>query len=177
MTAVATDALRKLRTDMTLIPTQPTRPELVEFLDLKDAIHIGHSTGGGVVARYTAKYGQGRVAKAVLISAVTPLMVQNDSNPDGVPMAIFDDIRENTATRRQQYFHEFTIPFYGYNRPGATELPGVRNNWWRQGMMGGINAQLLRHQSLLGNRLYGRPEKYNSTRTGAARRRRSDCAD
>ncbi|OIN60411.1 alpha/beta fold hydrolase [Arsenicibacter rosenii] len=114
--------------------------ELAEFLDLKEAIHIGHSTGGGVVARYAAKYAQGRIAKAVLISAVTPLMVQNESNPDGVPMAVFDDIRENTATRRQQYFHEFTIPFYGYNRPGATELQGVRDNWWRQGMMGGINA-------------------------------------
>ena len=114
--------------------------ELVEFLDLKDAIHVGHSTGGGEVARYVAKYGQGRVAKAVLISAVTPLMVVSDSNPDGVPVSIFDEIRENTATRRQQYFNEFTMPFYGYNRPGVTALQGVRDNWWRQGMMGGINA-------------------------------------
>lgn len=114
--------------------------ELVEFLDLKDAIHIGHSTGGGEVARYVAKYGQGRVAKAVLISAVTPLMVARDSNPDGVPMSVFDEIREGTATRRPQYFNEFTIPFYGYNRTSATPLQGVRDNWWRQGMMGGINA-------------------------------------
>ncbi|GAB3502450.1 alpha/beta hydrolase [Spirosoma knui] len=114
--------------------------ELVELLDLNDAIHIGHSTGGGVVARYVAKHGQGRVDKAVLISAVTPLMVQTEANPDGVPMSVFDDIRENTATRRQQYYNEFTLPFYGYNRSGVTPLQGVRDNWWRQGMMGGINA-------------------------------------
>lgn len=114
--------------------------ELVEFLDLKDAIHIGHSTGGGEVARYVAKYGQGRVAKAVLISAVTPQMVVSESNPNGVPMSVFDEIREGTATHRQQYFYEFTMPFYVYNRPGATALQGVRDNWWRQAMMGGINA-------------------------------------
>jgi non-heme chloroperoxidase len=114
--------------------------ELYEFLDLKDAIHVGHSTGGGEVARYVAKYGNGRVAKAVLISAVTPLMVVSESNPDGVPMSVFDEIREGTATKRAQYFHEFTWPFYGFNRPGATALQGVQNNWWRQGMMGGINA-------------------------------------
>lgn len=114
--------------------------ELVEFLDLNEAIHIGHSTGGGEVARYVAKYGQGRVAKAVLISAVTPQMVVSDSNPDGVPMSVFDEIREGTAAHRQQYFYDFTIPFYGYNRPGVTALQGVRDNWWRQAMMGGINA-------------------------------------
>ncbi|GAB3573500.1 alpha/beta hydrolase [Spirosoma luteolum] len=114
--------------------------ELVDFLGLENAIHVGHSTGGGVVARYVAKYGEGRVAKAVLISAVTPLMVVSESNPDGVPMSVFDEIREGTATRRAQYFHEFTLPFYGFNRPGATPLQGVCNNWWRQGMMGGINA-------------------------------------
>lgn len=114
--------------------------ELVDFLDLKEAIHIGHSTGGGEVARYVAQYGEGRVAKAVLISAVTPLMVQTEANPDGVPMSVFDEIREGTASRRQQYFYEFTLPFYGYNRPGATPLQGIRDNWWRQGMMGAINA-------------------------------------
>ncbi|CCH01453.1 alpha/beta hydrolase fold protein [Fibrella aestuarina BUZ 2] len=114
--------------------------ELVEFLDLKDAIHIGHSTGGGEVARYVAKYGQGRVAKAVLISAVTPIMVVTDANPDGVPMSVFDEIRQNTAAQRPQYFYEFTMPFYGFNRPNATPLQGVRDNWWRQAMMGGINA-------------------------------------
>jgi non-heme chloroperoxidase len=114
--------------------------ELTEALNLKDAIHVGHSTGGGEVIRYVAKYGKGRVAKAVLISAVTPLMVKTDDNPDGVPMAIFDEIRENTATRRTQYFLDFTTPFYGYNREGAKVSQGVKDNWWRQGLMGGIKA-------------------------------------
>jgi non-heme chloroperoxidase len=114
--------------------------ELAKALDLKDAIHVGHSTGGGEVIRYVAKYGKGRVAKAVLISAVTPLMIKTAANPDGVPMEIFDDIRLNTATRRQQYFQDFTMPFYGYNREGAKPSQGVRDNWWRQGMMGGIKA-------------------------------------
>ena len=114
--------------------------ELTEFLDLKDAIHVGHSTGGGEVIRYVAKYGKGRVAKAVLISAVTPTMAKSESNPDGVPMAIFDEIRAHTATQRTQYFQDFTIPFYGYNREGAKISQGVKDNWWRQGMMGGIKA-------------------------------------
>src|SRR6201989_1194801 len=114
--------------------------ELVQALDLKDAIHIGHSTGGGEVIRYVAKHGKGRVAKAVLVSAITPLMVQTENNPDGIPMQVFDEIREGTATNRQQYFQDFTIPFYGYNREGANIKQGVRDNWWRQGMMGGIKA-------------------------------------
>jgi non-heme chloroperoxidase len=114
--------------------------ELTEALDLRDAIHVGHSTGGGEVIRYVAKYGKDRVAKAVLISAVTPTMAQSESNPDGIPMAIFDEIRENTATNRLQYFQDFTLPFYGYNREGAKVSQGVRDNWWRQGMMGGIKA-------------------------------------
>jgi non-heme chloroperoxidase len=92
--------------------------ELMEFLDIKDSIHIGHSTGGGEVIRYVAKHGQGRVIKAVLISAVTPLMVQTETNPDGIPMSVFDEIREGTATHRPQYFQDFTLPFYGYNREG-----------------------------------------------------------
>ncbi|AMP97122.1 Alpha/beta hydrolase fold protein [Pedobacter cryoconitis] len=114
--------------------------ELTQALELKDAIHIGHSTGGGEVIRYVAKYGQGRVAKAVLISAVTPIMIQSENNPDGVPSAVFDEIREGTATQRAQYFQDFTIPFYGYNREGAKISQGVRDNWWRQGMMGGVKA-------------------------------------
>jgi non-heme chloroperoxidase len=92
--------------------------ELTAFLDLKDAIHIGHSTGGGEAIRYAAKYGS-RVAKVILISAVTPYMVLDDNNPDGVPIAVFDDIRLNTATNRQQFYHDITFPFYGYNREGA----------------------------------------------------------
>ncbi|MBV4360347.1 alpha/beta fold hydrolase [Pinibacter aurantiacus] len=113
---------------------------LTEALDLKNAVHIGHSTGGGEVIRYVAKYGKGRVAKAVLISAVTPIMVQNENNPDGIPLSVFDEIRANTATNRLQYFQDFTIPFYGYNREGAKVSQGVRDNWWRQGMMGAIKA-------------------------------------
>ena len=114
--------------------------ELTRALDLKNAVHVGHSTGGGEVIRYVAKHGQGRVAKAVLISAVTPFMLQTKENPEGVPSSIFDGIREGTATNRAQYFEDFTIPFYGYNRPEAKISQGIRNNWWRQGMMGGANA-------------------------------------
>jgi non-heme chloroperoxidase len=113
---------------------------LTEALDLKDAIHVGHSTGGGEVIRYVAKHGQGRVAKAVLISAVTPLMLQTESNPEGIPMSVFDGIREGVATNRQQYFKDFTMAFYGYNREGAVESQGIRDNWWRQGMTGAIKA-------------------------------------
>ena len=114
--------------------------ELYNFLGLKDAIHIGHSTGGGEVIRYVSKYGKGLVSKAVLISAVTPLMLQTPNNPDGVPMAIFDEIRQGTAYNRAQYFEDFTMPFYGYNREGAKISQGIRDNWWRQGMMGGVKA-------------------------------------
>jgi non-heme chloroperoxidase len=115
--------------------------ELVQHLGLKDAIHIGHSTGGGEVARYVARYGKGRVAKAVLVSAVPPIMVQSDTNPGGLPIEVFDKIREGTANSRSQFYQDITLPFYGYNRPGATVSQGVRDNWWRQGMMGGIKAQ------------------------------------
>ena len=115
--------------------------ELVEKLDLRDAIHIGHSTGGGEVARYVAQYGEGRVAKAVLISSVPPIMVKSDKNPGGTPIEVFDEIREGTAKNRPQYYQDFTLSFYGYNRPGAVIKQGVRDNWWRQGMMGGIKAQ------------------------------------
>lgn len=114
--------------------------ELVAALDLKDAIHVGHSTGGGEVIHYVNKYGKGRVAKAVLVSAVTPVMVQSEANPDGVPTSVFDEIRLLTATQRTQYFRDFSIPFYGYNREGAVEKQGIRDNWWRQGMMGSILA-------------------------------------
>jgi non-heme chloroperoxidase len=117
--------------------------ELTQKLDLKNAIHIGHSTGGGEVIHYVAKHGKGRVAKAVLISAVTPIMVQSSTNPEGVPISIFDEIREGTATKRAQYYQDFTLPFYGYNRPGAKISQGIRDNWWRQGMMGAANAHYL----------------------------------
>ncbi|MBB4804603.1 non-heme chloroperoxidase [Flavobacterium nitrogenifigens] len=112
--------------------------ELTEALDLKDAIHVGHSTGGGEVIRYAAKYGKGRVAKAVIISAVTPIMVQNEANPEGVPLSVFDEIRKGTGFNRAQYFYDFPIPFYGWNREGQTVQEGIKQNWWRQGMMGSV---------------------------------------
>jgi non-heme chloroperoxidase len=113
---------------------------VTEALDLRNAIHIGHSTGGGEAIHYAAGLGKDRVAKVVLISAVTPLMVQTENNPEGVPMSVFDEIRQGTAFNRAQYFEDFTIPFYGYNREGAKISQGIRDNWWRQGMMGGVKA-------------------------------------
>ena len=114
--------------------------QLAEALDLRDAIHVGHSTGGGEVARYVARRGQGRVAKAVLISAVAPIMVKSDKNPRGTPIEVFDEVRRQTAANRAQFFIDFTLPFYGYNREGADVKEGVRRNWWRQGMMGSVKA-------------------------------------
>lgn len=116
---------------------------VAEHLNLKNAVHIGHSTGGGEVARYVAKFGQpqGRVAKAILVSAVPPIMLKTTSNPGGLPMEVFDGIRKGVAENRAQLFHDFpTGPFYGFNREGATIYPGVIQNWWRQGMMGSAKA-------------------------------------
>jgi non-heme chloroperoxidase len=116
---------------------------VVEHLDLKNAVHIGHSTGGGEVARYVAKHGEpaGRVAKAVLVSAVPPLMLKTASNPEGLPMDVFDGFRAGTAGNRAQTFLDVASgPFYGFNRDGATTYPGVIQNWWRQGMMGSAKA-------------------------------------
>jgi len=115
--------------------------ELAAHLDLRDAVHIGHSTGGGEVARYVARYGKGRVAKAVLIGAVPPIMVKSDKNPGGTPIEVFDGFRVALAANRAQFYREVPSgPFYGYNRPGAKVSPGVIDNWWRQGMMGGAKA-------------------------------------
>jgi non-heme chloroperoxidase len=116
---------------------------VVEHLDLKNVVHIGHSTGGGEVARYVAKHGQpsGRVAKAVLVSAVPPLMVKTASNPEGLPMDVFDGFRKGVAENRAQLFLDVAGgPFYGFNRNGAKIYPGVIQNWWRQGMMGSAKA-------------------------------------
>ena len=116
---------------------------VVEALDLRNAVHIGHSTGGGEVARYVAKHGEpsGRVAKAVLVSAVPPLMVRTDANPDGLPVEVFDSFRVALAANRAQFFRDVPAgPFYGFNRDGAEPLEGVIQNWWRQGMMGGAKA-------------------------------------
>lgn len=116
---------------------------VAEHLDLHDAVHIGHSTGGGQVARYVAKFGQpqGRVAKAVLISAVPPLMLKTDSNPEGTPIEVFDGFRSALAANRAQFYLDVaTGPFYGFNRDGAEVSQGTINNWWRQGMTGSANA-------------------------------------
>ena len=113
---------------------------LVETLDLKDAIHVGHSTGGGEVARYIGRHGAKRVAKAVLISAVPPLMLKTPANPGGLPIETFDQIRAGVLADRSQFFKELTMPFYGYNRPGAKVSEGVRESFWLQGMMAGIPA-------------------------------------
>jgi len=113
---------------------------LTEKLNLKNAIHVGHSTGGGEVARYIGRHGSKRVAMAVLISAVPPLMVKTDKNPGGLPLAVFDGLRAALAENRAQFYKDITLPFYGYNRPGAKISEGIREHWWFQGMMGGMKA-------------------------------------
>jgi len=113
---------------------------LTEKLDLKNAIHVGHSTGGGEVARYIGRYGTQRVGMAVLISAVPPLMLKTDKNPAGAPLAVFDGLRAALAANRPQFYRDITLPFYGYNRPGAKISEGIREHWWLQGMMGGMKA-------------------------------------
>ena len=116
---------------------------VVEHLNLKNAVHIGHSTGGGEVARYVAKHGQpaGRVAKAVLVSAVPPLMLKTPANPEGLPIEVFDGFRSALAANRAQFFRDVPAgPFYGFNRDGAKVMEGVIQNWWRQGMMGSAKA-------------------------------------
>jgi len=114
---------------------------LVEHLDVRGAVHIGHSTGGGEVAHYVARAKPGRVSKAVLIGAVPPVMLKSEKNPGGLPMEVFDNFREQTAFNRAQFFIDVPAgPFYGFNRPGAKGDQGVIDNWWRQGMMGGIKA-------------------------------------
>ncbi|MFI2511485.1 alpha/beta fold hydrolase [Streptomyces sp. NPDC018972] len=114
---------------------------VVAHLGLRDVVHVGHSTGGGEVARYVARHGAGRVAKAVLIGAVPPLMVQTESNPGGLPVEVFDGFREAVATNRSQFYLDLASgPFYGFNRPGADISQGVIQNWWRQGMTGSAQA-------------------------------------
>jgi non-heme chloroperoxidase len=110
-------------------------------LDLKDAIHVGHSTGGGEVVHYIARWGQNRVAKAAILSAVPPLMVKTESNPGGLPKAVFDDLQQQLANNRSVFYRDIASgPFYGFNRPGAKPNEAIIHNWWRQGMMGAANA-------------------------------------
>jgi len=113
---------------------------LVEMLDLRDAIHVGHSTGGGEVARYIGRHGSKRIAKAVLIGAVPPLMLKTAANPEGLPIEVFDDIRRNVLADRSQFFKELTMPFYGANRPDAKVSQGLRDSFWLQGMQAGHKA-------------------------------------
>jgi non-heme chloroperoxidase len=114
---------------------------VVEHLDLHDAVHVGHSTGGGEVVRYIARHGESRVAKAVLISAVPPLMVQTDANPGGLPKKVFDDIQAQVATNRSAFYRDLpSTAFYGFNRPGVEPIEAIIQNWWRQGMTGGAKA-------------------------------------
>jgi non-heme chloroperoxidase len=112
--------------------------ELVAKLDLKDAIHVGHSTGGGEVARYIGRHGTRRVAKAVLISAIPPLMLKTAANPGGLPVEVFDGLRASVVADRSQFWKDLSLPFYGYNRPGAKISEGVRESFWLQGMMCGF---------------------------------------
>ena len=115
--------------------------ELARRLDLRNAVHVGHSTGGGEVARYVARHGAGRVAKAVLVGAVPPIMVKSPRNPGGTPIEVFDELRTALAANRAQFFLDLPSgPFYGFNRPGAKVSQGIIQNWWRQGMMGGAKA-------------------------------------
>lgn len=117
---------------------------LVRQLYLRNAIHIGHSTGGGEATRYVARHGKGRVAKLVLIGAVPPLMLKTPNNPEGLPIEALDGYREALAANRAQFYHDIASgPFYGYNRPGAAPSAAVSHNWWRQGMMGAANAHYL----------------------------------
>jgi non-heme chloroperoxidase len=114
--------------------------ELVQALDLRDAVHVGHSTGGGEVARYLGRHGTSRVAKAVLIGAIPPLMLKTDANPDGLPIEVFDGIRAGVLADRSQFFKDLSAPFYGANRSGSNVSQGLRDSFWAQGMMGGFKG-------------------------------------
>lgn len=114
--------------------------QLFDKLDVKDITMVGHSTGGGEVTRYLGRHGTKRVKKAVLMSAVPPIMVKTDANPEGLPLEVFDGLRASLASNRPEFYRELTLPFYGYNRPGAKVSEGIREHWWLQGMLGGVKA-------------------------------------
>lgn len=116
--------------------------QLINHLDLRDIVLVGHSTGGGEITRYIGRHGTKRVAKAVLVGAVPPLMLKTESNPGGLPMKVFDGIRKGTQDNRTQFFKDIVVPFYGYSREGTKLSEGIRDAFWMQGMMGGIKAQL-----------------------------------
>ena len=140
MTAAATAARASPGTATTWTPTPTTSRRSSKQLDLKNAVHVGHSTGGGEVARYIGRHGTKRVAKAVLIGAIPPLMLKTAANPGGLPIEVFDQLRAGVAADRSQFWKDLSMPFYGYNRPGAKISEGVRESFWLQGMMAGFPA-------------------------------------
>ena len=150
---------------------------LVQALDLRDAIHVGHSTGGGEVARYIGRHGSARVAKVVLIGAITPLMLQTPANPGGLPLNVFDDIRAGVLKDRSQFFKDLSVPFFGANRAGATVSQGVRDTFWLLGMQAGFKGRVRLHQGLLGDRPDRRPQEDRRPDADRPRRRRPDRAD
>ena len=151
---------------------------LVEALDLKDAIHVGHSTGGGEVARYIGRHGTKRVAKAVLIGAVPPLMLKTAANPGGLPIEVFDaDPRRRRSPTARSSSRISATPFYGANRPGAKVSQGVRDSFWLQGMHGRLQGRARLHQGVLRDRLHRGPQEVRRADADHARRRRSDRAD
>jgi pimeloyl-ACP methyl ester carboxylesterase len=144
-------------------------------LDLHDAVHVGHSTGGGEVVRYIARHGESRVAKAVLISSVPPLMVQTDANPGGLPKDVFDGFQVQVATNRSGFYRDLASgPFYGFNRPGVQSSEAIIENWWRQGMTGRRQGALRRHRRLLPDRFHRGPQEDHGAGPGHARGRRPD---
>jgi non-heme chloroperoxidase len=150
--------------------------KLVEALDLKNAIHVGHSTGGGEVARYIGRHGTKRVAKAVLIGAAPPLMLKMPANPAGTPLEAFDQIRAGVVADRSQFWKDLSLPFYGYNRPGAKISEGVRESFWLQGMMAGFPASYFCIKAFR-NRSNRRSQEVRCADVDHARRRRPDRAD
>ena len=153
---------------------------VVEHLELRNAVHVGHSTGGGEATRYVAQHGQkrDRVAKLVLIGAVPPIMLKTAANPGGLPIEVFDDLRKALANNRAQFYVDFASgPFYGYNRPGAKASQGVIENWWRQGMMGGAKAHHDGIKAFSETDFTRRPQEHQCADARDARRRRSNRAD
>ena len=138
-------------------------------LDLKNAIHVGHSTGGGEVVRYLARHSNRSFVKAAIISAVPPLMLKTPANPNGLPKEVFDGLQAQLAANRSEFYRVLPEgPFYGYNRPGAKKSEAVVANWWRQGMMGGAKAHLRRRRRVLTDGLHRRPEEDHDTGVGDA---------
>ena len=151
---------------------------LVDALDLEDVIHVGHSTGGGEVARYIGRHGTRRVAKAVLMGAVPPLMLKTAANPGGLPKEVFDGFRAAYLADRSQFFLDVASgPFFGFNRPGAKVSQGMIQSWWMQGMMTGSQERVRLHRGVLGDGLHRGPEEVRRADADPARRRRPGRAD